>query len=176
MRAARRGDARGYEAFLQDLAIRLRRITRRHMLRLGLSAANIEDVVQEILLAVHNKRHHWDEQRPLIPWLNAIARYKMIDATRRMRRDARHRIHLADDEWEAIFAEQPLPEERRGREVERLLSSLPRGQQTVTRALGLEGQSPRDVARRLGMSESAVRVAFHRALKRLMLLAEEGSN
>lgn len=175
MRAARLGDSRAYESFLKDLAASQRRIVGWYALRLGLNAGNLEDVVQEILLAVHAKRHHWDDRRPLVPWVNAIARYKMIDATRQMRRDARCRIHLADEEWAAIFADEQMPGDRSGADMERLLSTLPSGQQSITRAIGIEGESPREVALRLGMSEGAVRVAFHRSLKKLMALAGEST-
>jgi RNA polymerase sigma-70 factor, ECF subfamily len=42
-----------------------------------------EDIVQEISLAVHLKRHTWDSSAPFSPWLFAMARNKLIDQLRR---------------------------------------------------------------------------------------------
>jgi len=46
----------------------------------GLGEAAGEDVVQEVLMAVHAKRHTWRENEPVQPWLYAIARYKIVSA------------------------------------------------------------------------------------------------
>jgi RNA polymerase sigma-70 factor (ECF subfamily) len=55
--------------------------------------------VQEILLAVHLKRHTWDATRPLGPWLQAVARHKLIDAVRRGGR----RVSLSIDYLSTAF-------------------------------------------------------------------------
>jgi RNA polymerase sigma-70 factor (ECF subfamily) len=46
-------------------------------------ADEVEDLVQEALLAIHNNRHTYDVQRPLTTWCFAIAKYKLIDLLRR---------------------------------------------------------------------------------------------
>ena len=48
-----------------------------------LSPEDVDDVVQETLLAVHLKRHTWDQSKPLLPWVRAVARNKLIDNLRR---------------------------------------------------------------------------------------------
>ena len=173
MRAERLGDCTAYERFLKDFSISLRRIVGVHLRQLGLNAAETEDVVQEVLIAVHSRRQQWDPSRPLKPWLNAIARYKMIDAARRLRRDMRLRIELTDDEWSNLFGATVADSADNAADVEKLISDLPAAQQTVARAIGLDGASPRETAARLGTSEGAVRVAFHRALKTLMATAHK---
>jgi RNA polymerase sigma factor (sigma-70 family) len=173
MRAERRGERLVYEAFLREFAVSLRRIVRIRLNRLGLSASETEDVVQEILIAMHSKRDQWDPSRPLMPWLNAIARYKMIDAARRLRRDVRLRIELTDEEWSDLSGSAEIDPIHNVADVNRMISDLPVGQQSVVRAIGLDGASPCEAAARLGMSEGAVRVAFHRSLKTLMAAAQK---
>lgn len=171
MRKERSGDRFAYEHFLGELAAYLRRIVRHRSNLVGLNPVEVEDVVQDVLIAVHSRRHQWDPERPLLPWLNAIARYKVIDAARRLRKEVRNRVDLDDEQWSSLLAFDPSPYES-GIDVERLLSELPPGQQSVARAIGVDGASPGEAAAQLGMNEGAVRVAFHRALKKLMAVAE----
>lgn len=173
MGAERRGERQAYEEFLREFASSLRRIVRIRLNRLGLSASETEDVVQDVLIAVHSKRGQWDPSRPLMPWLNAIARYKMIDTARRLRRDVRLRIELTEEEWSDLSGPNEIDPIHNAADVERMISDLPAGQQSVVRTVGLDGASPREAATRLGMSEGAVRVAFHRSLKTLMVAAQK---
>lgn len=168
MRAERAGDGVAYARFLEEFAVFLRRIVRYRLGHLGLDAGEAEDVVQEVLIAVHTRRGQWDASRPLLPWLNAIARYKVIDAARRLRKELRWRVQLGEEEWFTLPGIESGSRDITAEDVDRLVSDLPYGQQSVVRAIGMEGASPREAADRLGMNEGAVRVAFHRGLKRLM--------
>lgn len=173
MRAERLGDSAAYEAFLRDFAASVRRIVEMHLRRMRFSPAEGEDVVQEVLIAVHSRRYQWDSKRPLLPWLNAITRYKIIDASRRLGRDARSRIDLTEEEWAGLFSPETFNPERNASDVEKLVSALPKGEQAAVRAIGLEGASTAEAAARVGSSEGAVRVAFHRSLKKLMAAAQK---
>ena len=170
MRAERSGDSARYELFLSELALALRRLVNWRFRHLGLDPMEAEDVIQEILIAVHSKRRKWDATRPLLPWLNAIARYKAIDCIRRMRRENRLRVNLTDQEWLGIS----LSEDHSllASDIERQLGNLTTQQRLVASAVGLNGLSHKQTARILGLSEGAVKVNFHRALKRLMVLAK----
>jgi RNA polymerase sigma factor (sigma-70 family) len=143
MCAERRGERPIYEDFLREFAASLRRIVRLRLSRLGLSASETEDVVQEVLIAIHSKRDQWDPSRPLMPWLNAIARYKMIDAARRLRRDVRLRIELTDEEWSDLSGPSEIDPSHNATDVERMIADLPVGQRSVVRAVGLDGATPR---------------------------------
>src|SRR5580698_1020722 len=77
------GDAQAYGTFLEELAARLRSYLRR---RLGGLPEDVEDLLQELLLAIHNKRHTYDPTQPLTAWVQAIARYKLVDLLRRRSR------------------------------------------------------------------------------------------
>ncbi len=174
MRAERRGDAVAYRRLLEEIAAMLRRLVRSRLARLRLNADQTEDVVQEVLIGLHTKRHTWDEARPFLPWLHAITHYKLVDAVRQATREARHRVDLTFDEFAEMFEAPAEDLDRALLDVDRHLAELPQGQQVVVRALAIEGASVKSTADRLMTSEGAIRVTFHRALQRLVALAETG--
>src|SRR5258705_5855626 len=83
MRSAISGDDAAYHRLLKAVTPALRAAARRGLARAGQPVDQSEDIVQDILLAVHLKRHTWDANAPFAPWLFAIARNKLIDSLRR---------------------------------------------------------------------------------------------
>jgi RNA polymerase sigma-70 factor (ECF subfamily) len=165
MRQAVAGDAAAYRRLLEALAPVLRAAARRGFARAGKSEADAEDVVQETLLAIHLKRHTWDPNAPVGPWVRAIARNKLVDALRR--RGSRVEVPI-EDYIDYLPAE---PEQQSGivGDVERRLHELPERQREVVRAVAVEGVSIAETAARLAVSQGAVRVALHRGLAALSL-------
>lgn len=163
MRAADAGDAAAYERLLREIAAALRPLVRRGFARAGRSGAEIEDVVQEVLLAVHLKRHTWDSTRPFAPWVFAIARYKLVDVLRR--RDGAFDLPIED--FSEVLAAEEESASASSRDVERHVAALPSGQRAVVYAIAVEGASIGDAAERLKMTTGAVRVALHRGLAAL---------
>jgi RNA polymerase sigma-70 factor (ECF subfamily) len=174
MRAERQGDVAAYERLLKELADLLRKMIRHRLAQYGLGADDTEDLVQEVLIGLHTKRHAWDASRPFLPWLYAIVRYKFVDAVRRLKRESRYRIDITVDEWSELLEVPAEDADRRMLEIDRHLSDLPQGQQDVVHALAIKGATVRATARKLETSEGAVRMTFHRALQRLMARAELG--
>ncbi len=162
MKAGLAGDATAYRRLLQEITPFVRMIARRSFARGGLGAVDIEDVVQDVLLAVHLKRCTWDPALPLTPWLGAVTRHKTIDAIRR------HggRATVPIDDFSDILSEPARPESAAG-DAERMLAALPDKQRRIVRAMTMDERSAADIGGELGMSEGAVRVALHRALKAL---------
>lgn len=167
MRAARVGDAVAYRRLLDEMATVLRRVARRNLRRLGLGPDEAEDVVQEALLALHLKRDSWDETRPILPWVHAIARYKMLDAARRLGRTTRATADLPVEAFAELLPAPPPARDMTGVDTAGLVAGLPARERGVVTALALDGRSVAETAARFGIGESAVRVAFHRALARL---------
>ena len=93
------GDAAAYREFLQKLSAHLRAFLGR---RLFGWPDEVEDLVQECLLAMHNQRHTYQSDQPLTAWVHAIARYKMIDLLRA--KSAREALHDPLDDDLAVFA------------------------------------------------------------------------
>ncbi len=162
MRAARAGDAAAYDRCLRDMTKVLRSFVRRGLSRMGRADDNAEDVVQEILLAVHLKQHTWDATRPITPWVAAIARYKLIDA---LRRSGPWRHLPIEDFSELLPAEEARIDA--GPDIAHSLEILPARQREVLRNIALDGASVAETAARLSISEGAVRVALHRGLAAL---------
>lgn len=156
------GEVAAYHAFLKELTAHLRAFLRGRMTRFP---DEVEDLVQETLLAIHNQRHTYDPGQPLTAWVHAIARYKFIDALRR--RAGREALNdPLDDESEIFSASDIEPDDAR-RDLSRLLEQLPDRQRLPIVCMKLEGLSVTEAARRLNMSESAVKVGVHRGLKAL---------
>lgn len=156
LRAAIAGDERAYADFLHRIAALVRGFVRRKVVQGGVDP---EDVVQETLLAIHVKRHTWRPDAPVLPWVYAIARFKLIDAFRRRGR----RIEVEIDEIAETFAE-PVTETVSERDVNRALEGLPPAQRSVVSSISVDGQSIGETAAKLGISETAVRVSLHRGL------------
>ncbi|PBC11059.1 sigma-70 family RNA polymerase sigma factor [Mesorhizobium sp. WSM3859] len=156
LRAAIAGDERAYADFLHRIAALVRGFVRRKIVQGGVDP---EDVVQETLLAIHVKRHTWRPDAPVLPWVYAIARFKLIDAFRRRGR----RIEVEIDEIAETFAE-PETETVSERDINRALEGLPPTQRSVVSSISVDGHSIGETAARLGVSETAVRVSLHRGL------------
>ena len=156
------GDAAAYRMFLDELTARLRSYLRR---RLGGLPDEVEDLLQELLLAVHNKRHTYDPKQPLTSWVQAIAHYKLVDLLRR--RSRRNALTDPLDEDDQVFATTANAATEAKYDVEKLLRGLPDRQRLPILYVKIEGASVTDTAIRTGMSESAVKVGIHRGLKAL---------
>lgn len=162
------GDAQAYRHFLQATATHLRAFLRR---RLSSWPDEVEDLVQESLLAIHNQRLSYDTGVPLTAWIYAIAKYKLIDWLRRhARRDS---LHEPLDDENALFssADQEAGEARR--DLGKLLATLPDKQRDAIIYTKLDGLSVREAASALQMTEAAVKVSVHRGLKALAMTLKD---
>jgi RNA polymerase sigma-70 factor, ECF subfamily len=155
-----------YHRFLQQLSPFIRGYFRK---RLPERLADVEDLTQEVLIAVHNQRHTYDAQFPVTAWIHGIARYKVIDF---FRRNAPHGEHIDIEDAEELL----VWEEREARDAQHdvvvLLDELPTGQRDAIRLVKLEGRSVAEAAELTGQSLSLIKVNIHRGLKRLGLILQ----
>jgi RNA polymerase sigma-70 factor (ECF subfamily) len=156
------GEGAAYQAFLGDLGAHLRAFFRKRLARIP---DDVEDLVQETLLAVHNQRHTYDPGQPLTAWVHAIAKYKLVDFLRRRARGEALTDPL-DDELEVFAAADTDAAEAR-RDLAKLLAELPDRQRLPIVHVKVEGLSVAETAQLLGMSEPAVKIGVHRGLKAL---------
>ena len=160
MKRSLTGDQSAYAQLLQATTRLLRPFLSK---RLSIGS-EVDDLLQEILISVHKARHTYDGERPYKPWVYAIAKFRLQDHLRAHYSDQlRHALDF--DELEEYLLE-PVTEslmsyESISGEVER----LPEKQATILRLLHQEGYTSREVAEKIGMTESAVKVAAHRAYK-----------
>lgn len=156
------GDAAAYHAFLRRLGAHLRAYLGR---RLFGWPDEVEDLVQECLLAMHNQRHTYQPEQPLTAWVHAIARYKLIDLLRA--KSVRENLHEPLDDELPVFAESVEEAGDARRDLAGLLATLPERHRLPIVHVKLEGRSVAETAQLTGMSESAVKVGIHRGLKAL---------
>ncbi len=156
------GDAAAYRVCLMELAAHLRGFLRK---RLVTMPDDVEDLVQEALLAVHNQRHTYDPAQPLTPWVHAIAKYKLVDFLRRHAN--REQCNDPLDEEMDVFSTVDNEAAEARRDLHKLLLLLPDRQRLPIVHVKLEGLSVAEAARVTGMSVSAIKVGVHRGLKAL---------
>jgi RNA polymerase sigma-70 factor (ECF subfamily) len=129
--------------------------------RIGTGTAEVEDLVQETLLAVHLKRDSYDRSLPFTPWAYALARYKLIDHLRRRSRS----IQVPLEDAGALFAADGAEEGALRIDLDRLLQRLPDRQRSLIEDVKLQGLSVEEAARKRGVTAVSARVMLHRSLK-----------
>jgi len=163
MVATQDGDKAAANVLLSEVGIWLERYFRRRV-----PPHQIDDLVQEVLIAFYMKRATWDPARPFLPWLAAIARYRWVDHLRKVyKHDGKELMEedaIEDSEEEVVLARVSL---------DRLFRQLPEKQSEVIEMVKIDGLSIREAAEKTGQSESLVKVNIHRGLKKLATLVEE---
>lgn len=165
-----RGDSSAYREALATIAQRLRRFYGR---RLQALPDEVEDLVQETLLALHLQRGTYDETLPVSSWVFAIARHKLVDLWRRRGRKESLNDSLDElTEDQHPFAPEELPSKR---DLSVLLEQLPESQRQAILLTKIEGLSMVEASNRSGVSVAALKVQVHRGLKQLATLVREES-
>lgn len=172
--AALDGDAAAYRRFLDRISVRLRGYLRQMLARAGRSEpSEVEDVLQETLLALHLSQHTYDPASPVTAWAHAIARHKLVD---HLRRSGRHAGKLPlDDEAHRLAgpAEDAAAEARL--DLERAMATLPERTRNLIDQVKLRGASVAEAALATKMTETAAKVAIHRGLQAMArFLARRG--
>ena len=167
MRSAQGGDADAYAGLMQELAVRVRQIVRHR--RAFLEHADVEDLVQDVLLSVHAVRATYDVTRPFTPWLLAITRNRLADAARRYARHGAHEVAV-DDLDVTFFSERTNTLTTTYGDPDALkdaIDDLPAGQRSAIEMLKLREMSLKEAAAASGTSVGALKVATHRAMDAL---------
>ncbi len=162
MMAAQSGNAALYRRLLGEVSNWLHRYYVRR-----LPSAMVDDAVQEVLLALHEKRHTYDPSQAFAPWLAAIARYKWIDRLRAMKTAPTQELSddlMVTDHGDAV---------QDARSLEMLLARLKPAQAEVIRLVKLQGLSLEEAASRSGQSVALVKVNIHRGLGRLAAFVQD---
>lgn len=162
---AQSGDEAAYREALARIAARLRGYLRRRMQSLP---DDMEDLVQETLLALHLQRGTYDPALPVSSWVLAIARHKLVDLWRR--RGRQEALHDPLDDVDEALLPSAADDGQAQRDLHKLLGDLPEAQRTAILLTKVEGLSVAEASARTGASESAIKVQVHRGLKRLAAL------
>lgn len=160
MRLSLTGDKQAYSSLLAESA----RLLRSYLTKRVKNFHDVEDILQEILISLHKARHTYDGNRPYAPWLYAIAHYRLQDY---LRKHYVNPLRGADEITEAEnipagdVTETGFSYESISGEIENLSGKQPK----ILRMLHSDGYTAKEVAQKMGMSESAVKVSAHRAYK-----------
>jgi RNA polymerase sigma-70 factor (ECF subfamily) len=131
--------------------------------------SDIEDAVQDVLLTLHAVRQTYDPGRPFGPWLLAIANRRIIDRLRRETRARSREIALAAEH--ETFSDPAANLEHQdhlaAEQLSQALKGLPDDQRQAVTMLKLQERSLQEAAAATGRSVGSLKVATHRALKRL---------
>lgn len=154
------GDSTAYAAFLSQLSPILRRIIGRKI-----PVSDVEDVLQEVLISIHKARHTYDGNRPLMPWIMAIASFRISDHLRKSYSQMRHKsVDIADYENLLAAVTETSSENESFSEM---LHGVAEREKKILSMMHVEGYTAKQVGLHLGMGESAVKVAAHRAIKKI---------
>ncbi len=154
------GDQVAYGEFLTKIMPMLR-----FAIAKKVSSADVEDVLQEVLISIHKARHTYDGQRPIVPWLIAVARFRITDYLRKHYSQMRHKT--SDLEGLEDILEDVTKEHCQNESTNELLENVDAKHQQILTMMHVEGYTAKEVAAQVGMNESAVKVAAHRAIKKI---------
>ncbi|MGC0952335.1 sigma-70 family RNA polymerase sigma factor [Pantoea agglomerans] len=159
MARAQAGDRAAYNQLLKAMVPAIRALVCKKISDEGL----VEDVIQETLLAIHRVRHTYDPQRPILPWVAAIASARAIDALR-------HRGRRQEVQDEEELQRQPAASAESSADTDILsgyLDNLPQRQREIVESVHLREQSLAQAAAETNQSLSAVKSLLHRAMVNL---------
>lgn len=154
------GDTVSYNKFLQKTLIILRRIIAKR-----LPNSDVEDVAQEALISVHKARHTYDGKRPLMPWLLAIMSFRVNDHLRKLYAQSYENIEL--DTIAEIIGNNVISPHGETESLDELLKDVPERQKRILTMMYVEGHTAKETGKQLNMKESAVKVAAHRAIRKI---------
>ncbi|MBU6140777.1 MAG: sigma-70 family RNA polymerase sigma factor [Proteobacteria bacterium] len=162
IRAGLAGDKTAYAKFLTEIAPLLRLVIAKKI-----TSADVDDVLQEVLISIHKARHTYDGERPIMPWLMAIARFRITDHLRKYYAQMRHKA-VDIDELENLL-EDVTEVAADSESIDELLENLDAKHKKILTMMHVEGFTAREVGAKIGMNESAVKVAAHRAIKKIRM-------
>lgn len=159
-RSGLEGNQQDYARFLVAITPLLKRMAGRR-----LAACDIEDVTQEILISIHKARHTYDGFRPIMPWLVSIAKFRISDHLRQ------HYSQMHHQTVDIHEMEEMLPDVTKDGEdheyIEELLEGVPENHKRILTLMHVQGYTAKEVGTQMELNESAVKVAAHRALKKI---------
>lgn len=160
LKAGLTGDRAAYGDFLSQLSPILRKVIGKKIPR-----SDVEDVLQEVLISIHKARHTYDGNRPLMPWIMAITGFRVTDHLRKTYSEMRHsQVDITDYE-NVLEAVTETPGENES--INEMLDSVGQRERKILSLMHVEGYTASEVGSQLGMKESAVKVAAHRAIKKI---------
>lgn len=157
------GDKRAYNKLLNDLVPFIQNIIRPKL-------ANpqwAEDITQDVLISMHKSLHTFAPDRPFKPWLSSIIHFRTTDYLRQYyKRHGDKKVSTEDYFFQKNYVTNPTHTGEYA-DIKDFLETIPEDQKEIFEMLKIYGYSAREVAEKMDMSESAVKVSAHRTLNKL---------
>ena len=136
-------------------------------LRITLDRAEAEDVVQDTMIRVWNKRDEWQQFESVEAYCLIVAKNLAID--RSQKKDAQN-VELTPEMAEEVDTSGPydrLVNNERMKIIHRLIDELPEKQRLIMQLRDIEGESYKDIAKVLQLTEEQVKVNLFRARQKV---------
>lgn len=169
---SRKGDQAAYRLLLEGLGALLKLFLMGTMNPRMRSKEQVEDLVQDVLISIHKKRDLYSDELPFLPWVFAIARYRLIDSLRMEKRRPECVEWIEKFDSVSVTEMPSFSEEEEGTA---LLAGLSPERQEILRLAKVDEIPLAEIAAKKGMSLSAVKVSVHRSLKILRKKLVKGS-
>lgn len=166
---AQAGDEVAYVELLGQTAS-IARVVIRNRAR-SFRAMDVEDVVQDVLMALHRVRATYDPTRPFMPWMMTILQSRLVDRLRKMQRTSANEV-LVEALPEAALVDPGDWDMQEYGDAEHLLreiTELPATQRHAVEMLKLRELSLKEASAESGLSTANLKVLVHRAIKTLRL-------
>lgn len=160
---AQKGDKVSYSSLLRDISPYIRNVVTPSVSNLDW----VDDIIQEVLMSVHKSLHNYDPKRPFKPWLYSIIIFRKTDYLRKYYSSRSNKLDELND---SKFSENNVTNfEFIGelKDIEDALQKLPEKQATMFTMMKVEGYTAKEVAQKMDMTESAVKVSVHRTMIKL---------
>lgn len=142
-------------------------------LRITFDRAEAEDIVQDTLIRVWNKRDEWQQMDSIEAYCLTIARNLAIDRSQKMESQNLELTPETQEMPDAKMPDQLMEQNEQLSIIHRLINELPEKQRSILQLRDIEGKNYKEIAVILGLTEEQVKVNLFRARQRIRLKYNE---
>lgn len=142
-------------------------------LRITFDRAEAEDIVQDTLIRVWNKREEWQQMDSIEAYCLTIARNLAIDRSQKMKSQNLELTPETQEMPDAKMPDQLMEQNEQLSIIHRLINELPEKQRSILQLRDIEGKNYKEIAVILGLTEEQVKVNLFRARQRIRLKYNE---
>ena len=136
-------------------------------LRITFDSSEAEDIVQDTLIKVWDKRDEWQQIESIESYCMTITRNLAIDRSQKMEARNMELTPEAQEMPDTLTPEKLFEQDEQLRLIHQAINSLPEKQRTIVQLRDIEGKSYKEIAKILGITEEQVRVNLFRARQRI---------
>ena len=153
-------------SFLDDI-LPLKDKLFRLALRITFDRAEAEDVVQDTMIRVWNKREEWTQFGSIEAYCLTVAKNLAIDRSQKKEAQNVELTPEMEEESEISGPYDQLVNNERMSIIHRLINELPEKQRLIMQLRDIEGESYKEIAKILNLTEEQVKVNLFRARQKV---------